>query len=241
MNSAKFFISFIFLVAFAVCATAQKIKTAKKLDSLDLLKMNDQSENLEPGFVTPNELAGYEFFKQGKLNKIRLGVSTKTDIEEIFGSNCEKPCDYDPNWLISFEYFNKGLFLIEENLIKSTEKHYVPKKEVIGKIRSVIISPKKRVSFDSFTFSNEFEKHSYLETGYLRRNDKTDKDDGVLIDVYTDSYGLQYAFFDKFTGDTFKDTFNLRKHFGKFRNGDLISIKYAIPEKLQNIFFIENK
>jgi hypothetical protein len=198
--------------------------------------MNNQVENLEPGFITPNELEGYEYFKKGKLNKIRLGVSTKANIEEIFGSDCEKPCDYDSNWAITFDYFNKDSVIVK-NLNKLVEKQYVPKKETVGKISSVRISPKKRVSFEDIAFSNKFKKHSYLETGYPRSTDK----DGVLIDVYTDSYGLQYAFFDKFTIDTFKDTFNLRKQFSNFRKGDLIIIKYTIPEELENEFLIEDK
>ena len=236
MNRAKNFIAFTLLLVFAVCVSAQKTKTTKTLDNLDLIKMNNQSENLEPGFVTPNELAGYEFFKKGKTSKIRLGVSTKMDVESLFGSDCRKPCDYDPNWSIAFDYFEKDLVVIE-GLNTSVEKQYVPKKESVGKISSVSFRPKKKTSFENTTFSNEFKKHSYLETGYPAPTDKN----GVLVDVYTDSYSLQYLIFDKFTSDTFKDTFNLRKQFSNFRKGDLIIVKYTIPEELQNRFLVEDR
>ncbi|HLM61236.1 MAG TPA: hypothetical protein VK308_10555 [Pyrinomonadaceae bacterium] len=237
----KFFIALAFLLAFAVCGAAQKAKTPKKLDSLDLINMNNQSENLELGFVTPNELEGYEFFKKGKLNNVRLGVSTKADIENIFGSDCKKPCDYSSNWTITFDYFSETLFVVEEkynkNLNKSVEKNYIPKKEVVGKISSVWVRPKKRISFENVIFSGQFKKHSYLESGYLRSEAK----EGVLIDFYVDIYGLQYLVFDKFTSHTFKDTFNLRKQFENFRKGDLITIKYTIPEGIENSLFVEVK
>ena len=119
----------------------------------------------------------------------------------------------------------------------SVEKQYVPKKEAVGKISSVRISPKKRTSFEGITFSNEFKKYSYCETGSPRSEGK----EGVLIDFFVDSYGLQYAVFDKFTSHTFKDIFNLRKQFGNSRKGDLIIIKYTIPEELQNRFLTEDK
>lgn len=79
MKLTKIFIVFTFLLAFAICVSAQKNQY-------------------------PNELKGYEFFGKGKLIKIKLGVSTKKDVKKIFGKDCEKYCDYDKNFKIKFEY-----------------------------------------------------------------------------------------------------------------------------------------
>lgn len=241
MKPAKTCIAFIFLLVFTVGARAQTAKTSKGLDSIDLLNMSNKTENSKSGFVTPNELEGYEFFKRGKLGNIRLGASTKADIEKIFGSDCKKPCDYDPNWTIEVEYFTESLFVVEENydktLNKTVEKNFVPKKEAVGKISSVSLRPKKKISFANVIFPGEFKKYSFLETGYLRPQGK----DGVLIDFHVDNYGLRYLVFDKFTSNTFKDTFNLRKQFENFRQGDLITINYTLPEEIENSFFVEVK
>lgn len=234
MKPTKIFITFIFLVVFAFCGAAQTPKTTRGLDNLDLMNTNRQSTN-SADIVTPNELDGFGFFKTGKLNNIKIGVSTKADIEKIFGSACEKPCDYDSNWMITFDYFSANQVLVD-NFNKPDEKNYVPKKEVIGKIESVALRPKKTISFNNITFSNNFQKYSFLESGYINSADK----DGVLIDIYQDSYGLQYLIFDKFTSENFKDTFNLRKQFANFRKGDLIIIKYTIPEDLESMFFVED-
>ena len=212
MKSTKIITSFIFLLIFTICVAAQTGKTSKRLDSIDLLKMKSKPEKLELGSVTPNELEGYEFFKKGKLNNVRLGISTKADVESIFGSDCKKPCDYDSNWTIAFDYIGESLTIVK-NFNRPDEKNYIPKKEAVGKIISVSLRPKKRISFENVVFSAQFKKYSYLETGYGRSEGK----DGVWVDFYGDIYGLQYLVFDKFTSSNFQDPLNLRKHFENFR------------------------
>lgn len=241
MKSAKILILFTFLSAFAVCVAAQSAKTPKKLDSIDLIKLSNQSENPESSFVTPNELRGYEFFKQGKLNKIRLGYSAKEDIQKIFGSDCKKSCDYNSEWTISVHYIDKSFVLVSQTPDKSlntvTEKQYVPKEEAIGKVDWITFQSKKKISFSKIVFPDKFSKSSYLETGYLM----PDYNDGlgITFDYYTDSYGLQYIIFDKIVNDKLKDTFNLKRKFNGFQKGDLISIKYEIPEEMESRFFVE--
>ncbi len=241
MNRAKIFIAFISLLLFVICGAAQTIKSTKGLDNLDLMNVNRQTKNSGAGIVTPNELEGFEFFKTGKLNNIRIGISTESDVQNIFGSSCEKPCDYDSNWIITVVYFDESDILIEnkydQKSNKTIETHYIPKKEVIGKIVSVEVRPKKRTSFENVNFSGNLKKFSHLENGYLTPSISKD---GVLIDIYADSYGLQYLIFDKFTSDNFKDTFNLRKRFSNFSKGDLITIKYMIPEELESNFYVED-
>lgn len=243
MKSAKIFIIFAFLLAFAFQVLAQKEKTTKSLDNIDLINMNNQAKKSEPDFVTPNELEGYEFFKKGKLNMLRLGVSTRADVEKVFGSDCEKSCSYSPEWTISIDYFNKSFVLVSRKYDKNrntfTETQYVPKKEAIGKINSIALQPKKRVSFKNVVFSSEFVKSFVLETGYLTpgKNDTL----GASIDFYMDNYGLQYFIFDKIVNDKLKDTFGLKNTFAKFQKGDLLSIKYVIPEEMESRFLIEEK
>ena len=236
MKSARLFIAFTFLLIFAVGASAQKTKTTRGLDNLDLMTINRQSTDDRSGIVTPNELEGFQFFKAGKLSGIRIGVSTKTDIQNIFGSACEKPCQYDENWMISFDYFSAGQTLIE-NLGKPNQKNYVPRKEAIGKIEEVRIRPKNQISFKNITFPANLKKYSYSETAYSREEIR----DGVEFDIYADSFGLQYLVFDKIASGTAKQVLDSRKQFSNFRQGDLIIIKYTITEEMQNNFFAEQK
>jgi len=236
MNQARIFITFTFLLAFAVCISAQKTKTTRGLDNLDLINMNSQSNNSESSIVTPNELEGYEFFKSGKLKQLRIGFSTKADVAKIFGLACEKPCQYDANWMITFDYFSATQVLVE-NLAKPGEKNYVPRKEAVGKIEEVRIRPKNQISFQNITFPTNLKKYSYSETGYSRPEIR----DGVEFDIYADSFGLQYLIFDKLAGDTSKDKLDLRKQFSNFRRGDLIIIKYTITKETQGNFYVEQK
>jgi hypothetical protein len=236
MNRAKIFITFTLLLAFAVCISAQKPKTTRGLDNLDLINMSSQSKNSESGIVTPNELEGYEFFKSGKLKQLRIGFSTKADVAKIFGSACEKPCQYDANWRITFDYFSATEVLVK-NLNKTDEKNYVPRKEAVGKIQEVRIRPMNQISFQNVTFPANLKKYNYSETGYSRPEIR----DGVEFDIYADSFGLQYLIFDKLAGDKSKFTLDSRKQFSNFRQGDLIIIKYTITEEMENNFYVEEK
>ena len=83
MKSAKIAVVFTFLLAFAVCVSAQSIQF-------------------------PNELKGYEFFGKGKLKELKLGASTQEDTKRIFGQECEYVCQYDENWFISFDFIDEN-------------------------------------------------------------------------------------------------------------------------------------
>jgi hypothetical protein len=243
MKSVKIVIVLTFLFTFVFSVVAQKTKTSKKLETLDLIVMNNKAKNLEPGFMTPNELEGYEFFRKGKLNKLRLGVSTKVEVKKIFGSDCEDLCKYDSELTIQIDYFDETLVIVDRTFDKDrneyNEKQIAPKRESIGKILSIALQPNKRVSFNKLPFSREFKKSSYLETGY----GLPDTNDvlGIAFDYYGDSYGLQYLIFDKILNESLEDTFNLKAKFVDYQKGDLISIKYMIPEELENRFFDETK
>jgi hypothetical protein len=243
MRAAKILIIIVFLLVFAVQVLAQTGKTTRGLDSLDLIDMNNKANNSGSVLVTPNELEGYEFFKKGKLNSLRIGISSPADVEKIFGSDCKKGCDYSPDWTLAVDYFDKSAVLVSRTYDKTrnayTEKQFVPKKEIVGKIESISFQPKKKVSFINTVFPAEFTKYSVVDPGFinLERKDAF----GASIDFYMDSYGLQYLIFDKIVNDQLKDTFNLRKSFAKFQKGDLISIKYTITEAMESRFWVEEQ
>ena len=79
MNRAKIFIAFTFLLSFAVCVSAQDYKYS-------------------------NELKGFELFRNGKWKSLKPLISTKEDVEKIFGKSCLDGCDYDENWRVEIMY-----------------------------------------------------------------------------------------------------------------------------------------
>ncbi len=116
MNRAKIFIAFTFLLAFAVCVSAQSVQF-------------------------PNELKGYEFFGNGKLKDLKLGSTKKKDIEKIFGESCEKSCDYDENFKIKFEY----LAALEDCMTTQDIRDRImcPQNDFVGVVSSITFEPKQ--------------------------------------------------------------------------------------------------
>ncbi len=118
MKSAKIFIVFTFLLAFAVCVLAQSIQF-------------------------PNEIEGYEFFKSGRLNGLKLLISDRNGVKAGFGKKCDNGCDYDEDWEISFSYINSGWNKkFTEN---GKEQIYRPKPELVGKLAGITFRPKKLI------------------------------------------------------------------------------------------------
>jgi len=132
MNRAKIFIALTFLLAFAVCVSAQ-------------------------GNPFPNELKGYEFFGNGKLKELQFAISSKDDVKKIFGASCEKQCDYDADWLIRFEYY-EDIWVKTDRNDKDERLTYFLDSKYSGKLRSIEIRPKKQMSFANVTFPNTFQK-----------------------------------------------------------------------------------
>src|SRR5688572_18950567 len=54
----------------------------------------------------PNELDGYRFFGEGKLKHLTFGSTKKADIVKLFGSSCERECEYDERLLVTFDYLS---------------------------------------------------------------------------------------------------------------------------------------
>jgi hypothetical protein len=235
MKSVKIFIAFTFLLAFALQVSAQNNSIPDDLDFNDLLRLGPKKiKNLTLGFSTLNELEGYQFFSNGKLNKLKIGVSTKENVEAILGTICKEACNYDSNWKIQFEYFEEKTFSTsyysDGKGNKTDIKKFVPLSEYHGKIRSVKFIPQKTISFSKVTFSDKFYKFSSVAFGHDFDGNATH----AAFDSYIDSYGLKYTVFDKISFSTLENK-------DKRQNGDLISIEYTIPKELEDKMFVEQK
>jgi hypothetical protein len=170
MKSAKIFIIFTFLLAFAVQVSAQ-------------------------GNPFPNELKGYKFFANGKLKNLRLGVSTKEDVKKIFGENCEKFCDYDSKWKIRFSFVGDSILVYREQkrIDNKNRVKTITNPLYLGKLFSITLFPKSFVSMKVTRFSFKFTR---INDGiYVHGKDAHGKDfvDNSLYDVYFDKYGLEYS------------------------------------------------
>jgi len=195
MKRVKIFIAFAFLLAFALQVSAQ---------------VN----------LFPNELKGYEFFAKGKLKDLKLGISTPKDIKDNFGENCENSCEYDENWMITFDFFSKN------QTIEIGGKILTPKEDFHEKLYSVALVPRKNISFRKTKFPKYFSLIGYGGGGGCPDGDgecswREDK-------LYKDEYGLIYSICEK----SFPN---------KCKKGDLSAIIYSIPDTLEAKIFTEEK
>ncbi|MDQ3129255.1 MAG: hypothetical protein M3Q99_00655 [Acidobacteriota bacterium] len=198
MKLAKIFIVFTFLLAFAVCVSAQSVQF-------------------------PNELKGYKFFGKGKLKKIKLGGSTKKDVKKIFGKDCEKGCDYDENFKVKFEY----LAALDDCMTTEDirDRAVCPQNEFVGTISSVILEPKQEQSlkdlptskFNKVSGGSTTEKGSGVSSSYTSFTDKyglrysTNNELSGKIVVYSQYppfvegklYSIKYIFTDDFIRKVF--------------------------------------
>ena len=126
--ASKIFIAFTFLLASAVCVSAQNNPY-------------------------PNEVKKYKLFKNEKLKRLKTGISTGADVREVFGAACENECDYDQNWTVKFEYFSlenaSPLYYLSETNLKPNPKY-------IGKLFSITLKPKFPFSFEKRNLSKKF-------------------------------------------------------------------------------------
>lgn len=195
MKPLKFFIIFTFLLSFALQVSAQ-------------------------ASLFPNELKGFEFFGKGKLKDLRLGMTTQKDIKDNFGENCKLSCDFDKNWVITFNFFSKN------TTTKLGEKELTPKEEFYGKLYSVALVPKMNISFRKIKFPKSF---SFI--GYGGGGSCPDADEGCSWSnnkLYKDAHGLIYAICEKSSPN-------------KCKKGDLSAIIYSIPDNLEAQIFTEEK
>lgn len=193
---------------------------------------------LKLGDVTPNELAGYEFFQKGTIRDIRLGISTREDLRIILGGTCEDPCEYDKNWRVWGHYFREGENQTQTSTSSDgteTETEFVLKREFVGKLRSLEFTPKKPISLLTVSFPSVFSKNQLHSVGDSWGVNGFEGAVHSKIDTYTDGYGLRYKVYDKETFDNRTSTSGATKE--ESRKGNLIGIEYEIPDVLEKKIF----
>jgi hypothetical protein len=215
MRAARLIIILTLLITFFVSIHAQNLNR-----STDDATKTVNTAQIELGAQSPNELDGFKFFAEGKLNGLKLGYSTGKDIKEIFGTprqvyfNSEL-YDYDSNWLIWFQYFDEKLTYLStfSNQLGSIKIVCFP--EYTGKLYTIKLFPKKTFSFNQTTFPSAFFKQTGIPVT------TSSPENHFKYDLYRDAYGLNYSIIN----EPFK------------AKGDLLSIEYQIPYHLQNKIF----
>lgn len=157
----------------------------------------------------PNEIEGYQFFKDGRLRGLKLLVSTKNDVKAVMGENCENGCDYDQDWEIGFSYVGSNWY--RKSTENGVERIYKPKPQLIGTLQSVSFRPKRHILLsESVVFPKEFECLNGVTTsGKIKYNSRTCMDKKRII------YNI--------SNETTTD--------GKVFKGQLMSIIYISPKK----------
>lgn len=194
-------------------------------------------KDLKIGEVSPNELAGYRFFTEGKLKDMRLGISTRDDMKKLFGSTCEGICNYDKDWNIWVNYFEPLSPKTSSYSKGNKDVTYIrlqPKENVLGTLRFVRLIPKKNISFAKVVFPESFGSRTSIAFG-----DSFDLEEAVQTEsqVYVDGYGLQYTLL-------LRETFNnlpKRKPRKPKKVGTLLYIEYGFPRSLQDALYDEIK
>ncbi len=206
MNRAKIFIVFTFLLAFAVCVSAQSVQF-------------------------PNEVKGFEFFSKGKLKDLKLGLSKKKDVEMIFGNSCEEECNYDENFKIKFEY----LAALDDCMTTEDirDRAMCPQNEFVGTISSITFEPKQNQNLKDLSTStfNKVSEGSITDKGsgvgvshtsftdkYGLRYSINNELDGKIV-VYSQYppfvegklYSIKYIFTDDFIRKVFTVEYMTRK------------------------------
>lgn len=196
------------------CGGGRNFKTAGKLNTY------------------PNELEGYKFFDKDKLKGLKLTVSTREDVKNNFGSDCDSGCDYDEKWKVRFDYFGT---ITKETTVDNKRIKFVPKEELIGKIYSIQFIPKQRLVFNRIAFPSQFSNLSSFSVGHDYSSEgRMTSAVGTSYNTYVDRYGLKYEIYEGgyTVGDVEKD---------ERRKGDLILIEYSIPDKLEETMFVEEQ
>lgn len=226
MKLVNIIVVFVFLSAFTFNVLAQDTKVDPLVlkEIFEELPEEKTVENLKLGERSPNELEGYEFFKTGKLKELKLGISTRENVRETLGKDCEDICEYSDDWRIVFTYFDHISREISEDG-KTTK--YLPDPKFANTIYSIKFVPKKRISFSNITFSDQFRKFGATAFGH----DFSGKAVHVAFFSYTDPYGLRYVIFDKIT-------LNTANKKDESQTGDLMSIEYTIPRQLEEKMFV---
>jgi hypothetical protein len=105
----------------------------------------------------------------------------------------------------------------------------VPKSQFIGKVYSISLSPKNKVQFNENDFSAKFNQSGVAASA-------SHSDRSVFYLVFADEYGLSYKVFDRIKERRKQITSISTESSTK---GDLVEIKYEIPDKRQKQIWIK--
>jgi hypothetical protein len=173
--------------------------------------------------VYPNELPGYRFWDRGRLNGLRLGVSTREDVARALGARCAARCDLDANWEVRFEYFGSSS---REMTTGGTTTRFAAAPQSVGRLGAIALSPKRTVMFDKVVFSSRFARSA----GQTFAHDGAGGGTNSRHDAYTDRYGLTYTVLDEISLTTRKDL--------RWRKGELIDIEYRLPAAVEDKMYV---
>lgn len=174
----------------------------------------------------PNELKDYKFFDTGKLKGLKLTISTKEEVKNSLGENCESSCDYNSEWKVRFSYFGSFSY---ERTVDNKKTKFVAKDELVDKLYSITLIPKSTILFNNVVFPSPFKKDNVYTAAHDGKGGGTNSS----TDIYKDRYGLEYNILEKISLTTIKDL--------KWLKGELRSIEYTIPKKLEETMFVEEK
>jgi hypothetical protein len=180
----------------------------------------------EPGSLNtyPNELKEYRFFDVGKLKGLKLTISDREDVKRNFGG-CFELCSWDERWEVYFSYFGEVSF---EKSVGDRKIRYEARPDLVGKLSSISFRPTSTILFDKVVFPSQFQK----QNGYSAAHDGKGGGTNTSYFEYSDRYGLEYSVLDEISLTTVKDL--------KWTSGQLMSINYKIPEKLEEKMFVES-
>jgi hypothetical protein len=213
MNRAKIFIAFTFLFNFSIGVLVTFLLSSA-------IQVSAQVS------IYPNELKGYEFFGNGKLKDLKLGSSKKKDVEVIFGTSCEKGCDYDEKFIVKFEYLKALDDCMTTEDIR--DRFMCPENEFVGTISSIAIEPKQTQILKELPTS----KFNIVSGGST-----TEKGSGISSSYtsFTDKYGLRYSLDNESDGKI-----TVYSQYPQFVHGKLYSIKYLFTDVfIRKVFTVE--
>lgn len=165
-------------------------------------------ETLGQEFSFPNEVKGYEFYGKNRLEGIQLKVSSKSDITNLLGSDCDwDRCVYDENWYMIFVYLDATW---REYVIKNGIEHTLsPLPKFHDRLWLIGLEPRKPTLITDADWSSFSSVHSRKIHS------------GIKLVDYHDGSGLLYSLMTE--GDL---------------AGQIDQIVYSVPKNArQDMFF----
>lgn len=153
------------------------------------------------------ELDGSEFENLQRLKGLVPGVTSEAEVIERFGSSCEiEVCILDDQWDVQIYFFAKRN---EREPRDPKFPRSVPIREFAGRLRSITLLPKSKISYSGVRFGKEW------NLGYGRTVGSTGSN--IEFRQYHNGKGLSYLIVDRH-----------RCCGPKLNKGDLLSIEYGL-------------